>query len=684
MMGRIVIVLLLSVSMVWGQTSQPAANPSDQAAPSTQPAGEVELRSVIEQARKLLATSQPVSEAKPVESKPDDGKPAEAKPAEAKAGDAKPPDAKLTTPTELAMKMRRQQEARDAMTKVAYLDLSSPVTEKPASFSLFGSDDQVTLRQVIERLHKARDDKKIRSVLMTFGAEMAMNLAQAQEIRDTLLELRRAGKKTFVYADSYDTIGYTVASGATNICLMEGGEIMIPGIGLETMFYKGTLDKVGVQADYIQIGEFKGAEEPYTRTGPSEELRSELKQLTEALYNQIIDGISLSRNVSSASVRQMIDDAMMTAQVAKDRGFVDHIVDQDGLRALLKEEHGNDVDLLRDYGAPPKPKVDFSNPFSLLATLGQKPPESDKPAVAVIYAEGVIVDGEGGASLFGDEGVGSDAMRRTMRTAARDDKVKAIVLRIDSPGGSALASEAMWQAIRRVADDSKKPVIVSIGSMAASGGYYLACAGDYIFADRCAIIGSIGVVGGKFVLKDLYDKLGLATEEFTQGRNADLFSSNAKWSERQRRMVRTWMQQTYDQFTQRVMKAREGKVKDIDKVARGRIFVAQQAKELGMIDELGGCEAAIAYAAKQAGLEKGKYDVRTLPQPKTLADLLSAVDGEEARTIVQPKVTINALDPALQALPANIRKHIGQQLRLMQMMEKRPVMLVSPYVITVK
>jgi protease-4 len=670
MMGRIVVVLLVSGSMVWAQsTTQPTTQPSTETpatqpsaqAPATQPADvAAKLSAVLERARAAAEGAAPAATTKPVIS-----------------------SSPLPTPTELAMKMRRLREEKEALTKVAYVDLNETVTEKPAAFSLFGNEQQTTLRQITERLTKARDDKNVRAILITLGAEMAMNLAQAQEVRDSLLELRRAGKKTFVYADSYDTIGYTIASGATNVCLMEGGEIMIPGIGLETMFYKGTLDKVGVQADYIQIGEFKGAEEPYTRTGPSEELRSEFTRLTESLYSQIVDGISLSRNVSSSSVRQMIDDTMMSAQVARERGFVDHVIDQDGLRTLLKDEMGNDIDLVRDYGAAPKPKLDFSNPFALLATLGQKPPESDKPAIAVIYAEGVITDGEGAASLFGDEGVGSDAMRRTMRTAARDEKVKAIVLRIDSPGGSALASEAIWQAIRRVSDEHDKPVIVSIGSMAASGGYYLACAGDYIFADRCAIIGSIGVVGGKFVLRDLYDKLGLATESFTQGRNADLFSSNSKWSDRQRRMVRTWMQQTYDQFTQRVMTTREGKIKDIDKVARGRIFLAQQAKELGMIDELGGCDAAIAHAANKAGLEKGAYDIRILPQPKTLADLLGSMGDEEARTIVQPRVTIG-LDPVLHALPPSARKLISQQLQLMHLMEKRPVLLVAPYVITVK
>jgi protease-4 len=597
--------------------------------------------------------------------------------------------AKFPTPAELVAKFKQIKDAKAALTKVAYIDLSDTITEKPAGFSLFGGADTRTLHDLIDRLHKARDDKDIRAVLITQGADMKMNLAQAQEVRDALLELRRAGKKTFVYADSYDTTGYTLASGATNICLLEGGEIMIPGIGFETMFYKGTLDKVGVQADYIQIGEFKGAEEPYTRTGPSEELRGELSHLAEALFNQVIDGISLSRNISSATVRQLVDDAMMTGQVAKERGLVDHLVDADGLRDLLKEELGNDVNLIKDYGEPAKQEVDLSNPWALITAMSKKPEASDKPAVAVIYAQGVITDGDGeGSMLSSDDGVGSEAMRRSIRTAARDENIKAVVIRIDSPGGSALASEVMWQAVRHLSQDTKKPVIISVGGMAASGGYYLASAGDYIFADRCAIVGSIGVVGGKFVMKDLYEKLGLGTETFTQGRNADLFSSNAKWTDRQRRMVRTWMQQTYDQFTQRVMTTRTGKIQDIDKVARGRIFLAQQAKELGLVDELGGCETAITYAAGKAGLEAGSYDIRTLPAPRTLADYLGGGGGgrgpdAETRMALNPKINIS-LDSALLALPPSARQLAVQQVQMLQLMQRRPVVLMAPYVLDVK
>jgi protease-4 len=397
-----------------------------------------------------------------------------------------------------------------------------------------------------------------------------------------------------------------------------------------------------------------------------------------------VDGISLSRSVSSAAVRELIDDTMVTAKVAKERGFVDHLLDQDGLRALLKDELNDDVSLLHEYGKPEREHLDFSNPWVLLTQLARKPEPTNKPAVALIYAEGVIVDGEGGAGLLDEGGVGSEKMRKTIRTALRDDNVKAIVVRIDSPGGSALASEVMWQALRRAAET--KPVIISIGSMAASGGYYLASAGDYIYADPSAIVGSIGVVGGKFVLKDLFDKVGLGTESFSKGRNAQLFSSNQRFTERQKRMVRNWMQTTYDQFTQRVMTTRGEKIKDIDKVARGRIFLAKQAKELGMVDELGGTQAAIAHAAKQVNLEPGQYDVQICPPPKTLADLiLGGGDGGETSFPFKPNVSVTvSADSVLRALAPSARALIARHVQAARLLQERPVVLMSPYVVTVK
>ena len=585
---------------------------------------------------------------------------------------------KPATPSihELAAKIKQIDHDKRTQPKVAVFDLSRPIAEKPAGFSLFADPDAMTLRSLVDRLHHAAADKTVRAVLITL-ADPGINLSQAQEVRDALVELRRAGKQTFVYADAYDTDTYSLATGATNICIMPGGEMMLPGVGLETTFIKGLLDKLGVQADYVQIGEYKGADEEFTRTTPSPELRGELNKLTDSLYAQVIDGISLNRNLSREAVKATIDESILTAEAAKDRGFVDHLVDEDGLRDLVKQEIGEKVQWVHDYDAPTRDDVDLSSPFALFSLMMKKPVESDKPAVALVFADGVIVDGDSGTSLTEGSTIGSDEIRKAMRIAGRDENIKAVVVRINSPGGSALASEAMWQAVRRVAKD--KPVVISVGSMAASGGYYLASAGDKIYADPAAIIGSIGVVGGKFVTKDLYDKLGLTTESFDRGRNADLFSSNTPFSDRQRRMVTNWMRQTYDQFTQRVMTTRKDKIKDIDQVARGRIFVAGQAKDLGMIDEIGGLDKALAYGADQADLKPQEYDVRVIPAPKTLADFING-SAEDAATPVQPHVELSAMS-LLKALPAGLAKSTIEQLQMLQLLEKRPVLCAMPVAI---
>jgi protease-4 len=579
--------------------------------------------------------------------------------------------------------MKEMTRQRGEMPKVAYFDLTSPVVEKPADFSLFAGDEQgITLRELMDRLEKARQDKEVRGILIRLG-DSGLNLSQAMELRSELNELRRDGKRTFVYSDSYETADYLAACGATDVCMLEGGDIMIPGVGFETMFAKGLLDKVGVKADYVQIGEYKGADEEYTRTEASEELKGQLNKLADSLYDQIIDTISLSRNLSREDVKAIVDDSLIPGREAKDRGLVDHLVDVDGLRDLMADELGQKVDLLTDYGQAQHDQVDLSSPFALFSLLAKHTnnSESARPAIAVIYAEGVIVDGESPDGLFSQsDQIGSETMREALLSAGKDDKIDAVVIRIDSPGGSALASEAMWQAARRVA--KTKPVIISVGSMAASGGYYLASSGDYIFADPTAIVGSIGVVGGKFVLKDLFTKLGLNTESFVRGRNADLFSSDVEWDDRQRRQVTNWMRATYDQFTDRVMTTRQGKIKDIDAVARGRIFTAPQARDLGMIDAIGGFQDAIAYAAKQADLRPGEYEIRVLPQQRTLADMFNA-GGSDSLMPFAPKISLTA-DSLLRALSPSMRQAMEQQLSELLLLQQRPVILASPVTLIVR
>jgi protease-4 len=605
--------------------------------------------------------------------------------AAAKSGDAAdapttlpttlPATSHFPTPADLMAKLKdaKQTVAGPATPHVAYLELNQAVVEKPSDFSFFAAQENLTLRSLLDRLEKARQDKEISAVLLTLGGT-GINLSQSLEVRDELLALKKAGKRTFIYADAYDGPSYIMASGATDVCLLGGGEIELPGVGLQTLFAKGLFDKIGVEADYEQIGEFKGADEMYIHTQPSPEMAGELDKLVDSLYGQLIANISANRHLDPEQVKRIVDQALIPADEAKIDGLVDHLVDIDGLRDLMGDKLGGKVDLEHDYGSAPKEDVDFSSPFALLSFLTKKPAESTRQSVGLIYAEGVIVDGSTQASLLStSDQVGSDDMRSALRLAERDNQIGAVVIRIDSPGGSALASEAMWQAVRRVA--RAKPVIISVGSMAASGGYYLASGGQYIYADPTAIVGSIGVVGGKFVLRDLLAKVGLSTATFSRGANEGLFDETTPWTRQQRQMVHDWMQTTYEQFTQRVMTTRKGKIKDIDKVARGRIFLASQAKDLGLVDAIGGINDAIAYAAAQADMAPDSYDVRVIPAPKTLADFFSG--GADSRLNIEPKVSVT--DSLFDLLPETDRSLLLEQINVLKLFQSQPIALVCPY-----
>src|SRR3954466_348940 len=360
---------------------------------------------------------------KPAPDKPIVAPPAQDNPAQEKpAPSAKADEPEFPTPAQLFDRMKKLKAEKAALTKVAYFDFAAlPVLERPLSFSLFADTTPYTLRAWVQRLHAARDDKDVRGVCLNLGSGAPFNLAQAQELRDALVELRKAGKKTFVYADSYDTVGYTVASGATNVCLLEGGEIMIPGIGLEATFYKGIFDKVGVKADYVQIGEYKGADESYTRSEASPELKGELNKLTDAMYEQLINDISHNRNVSRDAVKQFIDDTIIPAKDARQRGFVDHLIHQDQLRKLMTDELGNQIDLVANYGQERQgPGAESANPMALLSSLfmpnrggaaGEDDGKPAKPQVALIYAEGVISDGDSDDGIFSESGIASEEMR---------------------------------------------------------------------------------------------------------------------------------------------------------------------------------------------------------------------------------------------------------------------------------
>ena len=394
--------------------------------------------------------------------------------------------------------------------KIALIKLSDELLERPKSFeislsTLSGNDKAQSLSSLIVTLDKARKDTTLSGVLLDLSA-FSLTLNQSQELGTLVTALRHAGKRVAVYSSDFDTATYVLASYADTVIMPENGNILIPGVGLQMIFFKGTLDKLNLQPDFVQIGKYKGAEEPFMRTTASDEYRAQITKLVDGMYAELTATISTNRpNLDEAAVKKAIDEAWLTGKHAKEIGLVDQTLTRDKVNAWLDSQFPDGASIVENYGKPKSQDIDMNNPFAIFSLFGDKPkPRVTQPAVAVIFAVGEIapdfVGGEDSSEMVTPAG-----MRNAVEKALKDDNIKAIVLRVDSPGGSASASDEIWSVLHDA--DKTKPIIVSMGRVAASGGYYISCAGRSITADPATITGSIGVVAGKIVIKGLTDKI---------------------------------------------------------------------------------------------------------------------------------------------------------------------------------
>lgn len=380
--------------------------------------------------------------------------------------------------------------------------------------------------------------------------------------------------------------------------------------------------------------------------------------LLDGLYEDIVKLIADSRGFSAEKVRRLIDGGPYSAEDALKAGLIDSVKHRQDFVADLKTRYGDDVEIVTDYAKRSMFDIPDGNIFAafeaLMKLFNPVPAVYTDPSVAVVYVEGAIQTGSAEKSLFGTSaGAFSTTIRKALDTAASDDSVKAVVLRVDSPGGSALASEIILDAAKRVA--AKKPIVVSMGNVAASGGYYVTCASEMIFADRTTITASIGVIGGKIVTTGMWDKLGVNWHAVQRGEMAGIMSTAQPFSDPQRVRIRHYMKTIYEVFKGHVVAARGDKLtKPIGEIAGGRVFTGRQALELGLVDKIGGIEDAIKYAAGKASL--GEYEIRVIPEPPSIFDFfgggkdndefvrsgLSLVDLPLFRTLLP---TIARVDP---------------------------------------
>ena len=495
----------------------------------------------------------------------------------------------------------------DVSERVVHMHLSGAFAESPSTnpFDALSGGVRPLLIDFIDTIYEAAADESVLAVVITvdrFFPESAHN----EEIHCALHALIESGTDIYIHNEEavLSTPQYALLTASTHFNSVPTAELNLVGFYGEGMYVKDGLESIGVAADIVHIGDYKSAGEMMMRNEPSPAAAEAMDWLYDGLYDARIKMIANSRNMEAMDVRSAIDSGPYSAEEAEKVGLIDSVMYQDELMDMIRERYGEDIYIDDYYGS-----------YERLSNTGTPGFFSSGGTVGLVVLEGTIMPG------YGDVGALSGTLRWALEAAAEDPSVDAVVLRVNSPGGSVTASEVILRAVEQV--KAEKPIVVSMGSVAASGGYYVACKADKIFADEMTITGSIGVVGGKIVTAELWDELGINWHSIQRGENANWASSSSRFSDEQREQIEQSMTAAYDVFKAHVEEGRGDRLNgDLESMAGGRVFTGIQAKELGLVDEIGGLHEAIESAAEAAGLDD--YSVRMIPRQMTFSELLSA------------------------------------------------------------
>ncbi|HMH43696.1 MAG TPA: signal peptide peptidase SppA [Pyrinomonadaceae bacterium] len=532
---------------------------------------------------------------------------------------------------------------------------------------IFGAQPQ-SLGSLLAQFRKAKVDKRISAVMLDIDMSEA-GWAKSEEIRGAIADFRSSGKPVYAYMEMGLNKDYYIASACDKIFVPPPGELFTIGLAADVMFFRGSLDKLGVYPDVYQIGKYKSAGDTFTQKQMTDAHREYINSMLDDLFGRYVEGIAKARNKSVDEVKTLIDNAPYSATQAKDAGLIDGALYHDDVEKELKKrlgyKEGDELHIARgsDY-------KEISQE-SLGLNKGEK--------IAVVYAAGDIVSGKSSFGGSGEETIGSDSLVRTINEARDDKGVKAIVLRIDSPGGSGLASDIIWRAVE--AAKAKKPVVVSMGDVAASGGYYIACNANKIVAEPSTITGSIGVVGGKPVLKGFYDWIGVSNEYVMRGKNSGMFRETEKFNDSEQAKFKEFLNNTYDDFITKVGKGRNKDKDYINSIGQGRVWTGSQGKEKGLVDEYGGLDKAIEIAKQLANIPADRSIQRViLPQPPTfLENLMSAgnddSDGADAQAKQQAAL--------FSALPEDMRASL-RYAQLLDRAGKGEAIFLMPFRLRIK
>jgi protease-4 len=494
---------------------------------------------------------------------------------------------------------------------VLSVDLSGPIPEHiGVDFSLdfLGQGVPPTMLEMRNLFQKAAADKRIRAIAL-YCQDLEVGWARAQEIRWGIEQFRKSGKPVVALLAGGSSIDYYVASAADEIYLLPEALLDVRGFRAEVTFFKDTLGKLGIEAEMENVGKYKSAVEPYSRNEMSDSFREVTNSILDEMFQQFLETTGQSRGKSAEQMKAIVDEGPFMSGEALEAGLVDGLLYEDEFRDKLKEKI--EVDELTEVSRRRYRNVSMDS-------LGL----SGDNKVAVVYAVGAIMQGDSDTDpVFGGSILGSSSFNKTLERVREDDSTKAVILRIDSPGGDAFASDEMWREMQLL--EEAKPLVISMSDVAASGGYYLAMAKAPVVAYPGTYTGSIGVFFGKLNLRGFYDKIGMKKEVLTRGRYADIYTDYRSLTEPERAKLREGIEATYRTFVQKVADARGQDWDQVHEIAQGRVWLGAQAQRNGLVDEIGGFDKAIEIAKREAGLdEDAKIRLVTYPPPKRFIDVL--------------------------------------------------------------
>lgn len=532
---------------------------------------------------------------------------------------------------------------------------------------------------LLEIIKKAKEDQRVAAIVLK-PASPNMGLAQARELVEALRDFRGAGKKIHAFAETAGTVDFVLLSAADRVTMPESAMVILPGVSIESLYMKGLFDRAGVRFLVAHIGDYKSAFENFSLESMSPACREAFESLVDSSYRSIQEIIARGRRIAPEKVAEAIDRGFLSSGELKDLGLIDEVAYEEHFWNDVKADLGVEkLKILTSYGRK-SIEIDTQNPFAVFRLLMEafSPPArrvSRAPKIAIVYANGAITSGKSRASPFGGSvSVGSDTLVEAIRSAAGDATVKAIVLRISSPGGSGLASDAIWEALREAR--KKKPLVASMSDMAASGGYYIAMGADRILAQPDTLTGSIGVVSALVNVRGTMDLLGIRVERVSRGKGAGIFSPFSDPAEVSIEPLRKYMESFYWQFVDKAAAGRKTTREAIHAVAQGRVWTGRDALERGLVDELGGLDRAIEVARELASVPAGdKLETMELPSPPNVLESISEAFGV-ARASPLPALlgAAGGSPEAFLALPA-VRDVLARAAVLLRAAEEGPILM---------